>query len=45
MWTDSVMMASAVQVVVISMLDPIGLSTLLVEFGIGTALKYPLRSK
>ena len=29
-----------VQVIIISLLDPIGLTTLLVEFGLGTALKY-----
>jgi predicted Zn-dependent protease len=33
-------MVAAVQVIVISLLDPIGLTTLLVEFGLGTALKY-----
>eukprot|EP01043_Picozoa_sp_COSAG02_P057967 COSAG02_NODE_7131_length_3166_cov_1.967069_2_plen_159_part_00 len=33
-------MVIAVQVIVISLLDPIGLTTLMVEFGLGTALKY-----
>ena len=28
------------QVIIISLLDPIGLSTLMVEFGLGAALKY-----
>ena len=33
-------MLIAVQVIVVSLLDPIGLTTLLVELGLGTALKY-----
>lgn len=38
--SDSRAAIVAVQVIVISLLDPIGLTTLLVEFGLGTALKY-----
>ena len=33
-------MLIAVQVIVVSLLDPIGLTTLFVELGLGTALKY-----